>query len=851
MARLALQSQFSKLKQRRKIYAASFALLMALSFGLGFARAEDLLPPPGHLTDAPKPAGPVSPPSGADSGVGDILPKPGQLNASANGSPDASVQPAALQLEVLIDGYKINLVAGFSRLPDGGLSSARSELAEIGIKVPGIGKPDEQITLAKLTGVTYTFDEKALTVDITAPDAARIPKAYDVIPKQEMVAAAGGYGSVINYAAFAAANADLGAGHTSFTGASVNLDARVYAPFGVLRQTGTIGTTAFTDSTTTRLDTTWTSSNQTRAETYRAGDFISGGLNWTRPVRMGGLEAQRNFAIRPDLITTPLANLGGSAAVPSTLDIFVNGQKTYSQQVPQGPFEINRMPILSAQGDAKLVLTDTAGRQTAVETPLYSSPLLLAPKFFDYSIDLGLARRNYGLTSFDYSAEPMLIASGRYGVTKSITAEAHLETKYDLMEAGLGGVIQAGKFGTFNLAAAASDYRGDIGLFGFGSWDFELNNLRVHASTARTFGNFNDLASVTAFQTIAPGSGIVSAAVPTAIDQLNLAYGISDLDLTLGGGIIHYATALNPDSLLINANATKSFRSRVTVFANAYIDSFDANNFGFGVGASLPFGGVDKNIVASVAANYDNKYGTSVQAAVSRPLDSSYGSFGWRVNGLYGSDKSLGASGAYRAEQAIVSADVAGNANHVSGDARVEGSLIATKAGVFAGNPVTDAFAVVVAGVPGVKVEFENRYAGTTGQDGKLLLTQLQSYRPAKISVDPNSLPLNSNVTDTEKRVVARTMSGVVVDFGVKKDTGSALVIVKDKAGAFAAAGTLVSLEGQKETFPMGYDGQVYLTGLTAKNTITLDVKNLPCKLSFDYKEKETSQVLIGPLTCQ
>lgn len=842
MARSTPPSLSSKQGWRRNLIAATLALLAIVNFGLGFARAKDTLPPPGHLNDTPQPAAPIAPPV-----AGDILPGAGKLLG------DSSTDlPAGLQLEVLIDGYKINLVAGFNRLAGGGLSSARSELTEIGIRVPMPGKPDEQIALASLRGVTYKLDEAALTIDITATDSARIPKAYDVVPKQEMFAASdGGYGAVLNYAGFASANANLGAGNTSFTGASVNLDARAYAPFGVLRQTGSVGTTTFSDSSVIRLDTTWTTTNQTRAETYRAGDFVSGGLSWTRPVRMAGLEAQRDFITRPDLITTPMASMKGSAAVPSTLDIFVNGSKTYSQQVPQGPFEVDRLPMISAQGNAQIVLTDTNGRQTAIEAKLFSSPLLLAPKLFDYSVDLGLARRNYGLQSFDYASEPMLIASGRYGISKSITAEAHLETKYDLIEGGLGGVFQAGQFGTFNVAAAASNYRGDVGLFGYAAWDWERQNFRIHASTARTFGNFNDLAAATAQQNAVPGSGIISAAVPKAIDQITASYGISDLQLTAGGGIVHYQTAAGAESLLINANVTKSFRSHITVFATAYIDSLDTNNFGAGIGISMPFGGVDKTITASSSANYDHKNGNTIQAQVSKPLDSSYGSHGWRVNSIYGNEVSVAASGAYRAEQAIFSADVIGNTKLLSGDVRMEGSLIGTKAGIMAGNPVMDSFAVVDAGVPNVKVEYENRYAGTTGKNGKLLLTQLQSYRPSKISVDPLSLPINANVTETEKRVAARTMSGVVVDFGVKKDTGSALVILKDKTGAFVAAGTLVSLEGQKEPFPMGYDGQVYFTGLSPQNSVVTEVKGQPCKVSFAYKEDENKQVIIGPLTCQ
>ena len=42
-------------------------------------------------------------------------------------------------------------------------------------------------------------------------------------------------------------------------------------------------------------------------------------MNWTRPVRLGGGQVQRNFGIRPDLITMPLPSLSSSAAVASTV----------------------------------------------------------------------------------------------------------------------------------------------------------------------------------------------------------------------------------------------------------------------------------------------------------------------------------------------------------------------------------------------------------------------------------------------------------------------------------------------------------------------------------------------------
>ena len=49
-----------------------------------------------------------------------------------------------------------------------------------------------------------------------------------------------------------------------------------------------------------------------------------------------------------------MPSVSGSAAVPSTVDIYVNNLKTYSQDVGTGPYQINNLP-LSGGGTARIV----------------------------------------------------------------------------------------------------------------------------------------------------------------------------------------------------------------------------------------------------------------------------------------------------------------------------------------------------------------------------------------------------------------------------------------------------------------------------------------------------------------
>ena len=81
-----------------------------------------------------------------------------------------------------------------------------------------------------------------------------------------------------------------------------------------------------------------------RLATLRVGDGISAPGAWGRAVRFGGVQFGTNFATQPTLVTTPLLAARGEAVVPSTVDVFINGQRVASEAVPPGPFAIENLP---------------------------------------------------------------------------------------------------------------------------------------------------------------------------------------------------------------------------------------------------------------------------------------------------------------------------------------------------------------------------------------------------------------------------------------------------------------------------------------------------------------------------
>ena len=208
----------------------------------------------------------------------------------------AAAQPAeeglALQLEVSINGQPVNLIGAFTQYPDGRLAATAAELAELGIKLEGAATPETLVALDTIPGAQIAYDVSAQSVDIALGDSARIAKTFDASSHAKSAAPTDGFGTVLNYTAFAAGafsgKSDAEGEALNFEGASLSLDNRVYGRFGVISNSGIVGTTTFSDAEFLRLDTSWSYSLIDQLVTGTAGDIVSGGLTWTRPVRLGG-----------------------------------------------------------------------------------------------------------------------------------------------------------------------------------------------------------------------------------------------------------------------------------------------------------------------------------------------------------------------------------------------------------------------------------------------------------------------------------------------------------------------------------------------------------------------------------
>ena len=758
----------------------------------------------------------------------------------------------SLRLEVLINGVPTHLVEPFVLTPPDRLAATRRDLRDMGVRMTAGGDAHEVVALDAIAGLSYRFDEPGQRVDIALGDGQREARIYDAGARTSRLAPQADWGALVNYTLFGTTTDTLGS-FPHFSGFNATLDARAFSPVGEIGQTAIVGDTVASARKYLRLDTSYSYSSPERSTTGRLGDTISGSLVWTRAIRYGGLQMQRDFALRGDLVTRPLPNFSGSAALPSTVDVFVNSVKMVSQDVAPGPYSITNIPVVSGNGTAHVVVSDATGRQTETALPFFASPALLAPGLSDFSLDAGFARRFYGILSNDYDGRPLASAIGRYGLTDWLTLEGHGEGGAGLINAGAGALTQVGAWGTIEAALSASHRGRADGLQAFIDYSVQIGVFTLDASVQRAFRTFEDLAAVTAMsspqasvaQALAAGSLSFDVRPPRSLDRLSVGV---PLPFDLGSAsatVIDLVADDRTRSRIVSLSLSRPLPYDAAFFATAYVDVAQRNSAGFYAGLSFPLGGRVRAAVGAAAG----QGGTGSDLDVSQIAAHENGSFGWRLRDLEGRTPLRSAEGNYRSAYGTSDVEIVQQARTISSQAQFDGSFGWLR-GPFFGNHVEDGFALVDTGVPNVPVYQDNRPIGETNVFGKLVVPDLRAYQANQIGIDPLKLPAHAEASATRQIVAPAGRSGVRLDFGVETDVRSALVTFNDAAGKPLPAGSQGQVLGRDETFVVGYDGQAYIRHLDAANSVSIETGDTSCHATFAYRGGNARQLAIGPLAC-
>ncbi|WP_171532346.1 fimbria/pilus outer membrane usher protein [Acinetobacter defluvii] len=643
--------------------------------------------------------------------------------------------------------------------------------------------------------------------------------------------------------------------HHQSTSYNILTEQRFFSPYGSLKNTGNFRSlknsiNQKTENDYIRYDTHWQFDSEDNIATLEIGDIYSARKNsWTQSVRLGGIQLRRNYSIRPDLITYPLPQFTGESALPSTVDLFINGLKSSTDHIQPGPYVLNSVPFINGRGEAVVVTTDAVGRQVSTTVPFYVSGDLLQPKLFDYSISAGKLRENYGIKNFDYGD---LIGSfdGRYGVTPWLTAEAHAEGNNDVWNMGLGQVFKLYNFGVLNTSYSYSqananqhnlerDVSGHQWTVGY---QYQQPHFGFNALHSKQSENFKTVANYYTDGLISINAQESTVANMHFSTKKSGAFGIGYFGIKRDGF---------DDSELLSLSWAPVLPSELkgaTLSLSANRD-LKQDTWNAGVQLTIPWGQTRSYLNTGYQYQQDGRNSAYVNYNYQMPTE---GGFGVNLTHRYneGSDGYNQAQVNYRNRYFNLQAGISGDDNYDQWYG-LAGSLIWMKNTIFAANRLGESFSLISTnGHANIPIRYENNLIGETNKKGYLFVPNVTPYYGAKYSIDPLNLSSNYATPVVEQRTAAKQGAGIVVDFPVKKVQAGSIYLKRENSEPLPA-GAVVYQEGRQPTY-VGLDSIVYIEELEKQNILKVDLGyGQSCTAQFAAELDQEQIITISDVVCR
>lgn len=729
-------------------------------------------------------------------------------------------------LEARLDAHGPSYTLLLLRRSDGRLLARGQDLRKWRLRLPLAPTlrhlEHDYYLLDELPGLRYQVDESTLTLEMQASpglfDQTDLGREHSF--RQAVPAPPGGF---LNY--------DLHASRTDGNDHSSGL-----FELGLFRGAG-VGTSTFQYKDSTqgsgmiRLETTWTRDMPDRRASLRFGDAIGTAGSWGRAPRFGGVQWATNFATQPNFVVFPLPTIAGEAALPSTLDLYVNGVLRFRDEVPSGPFSLSELPIVTGQGEVQLVIRDLLGREQLITQGFYASPSILKQGLQDFSYELGKVREDFGIASNHYGR---WIAAGthRWGLSEQFTVELRGEMLAGQRALGASGALLWRGLGILSIATALSD--SDLGSGALVGLGFQRSTRRMSFgfNTQVTNGHFSQ-------------AGLpVGEAAPRRQLQAYMSwplreFGALGLNYAYGSGRGDETV----ETLGASYNVSVGRLGYLGISAIRFLGEEPQTILGLTYSRSL---GRRRTGSARISRDRNAKQ-LLLRAQQSLPVGDGYG---YRVLvGALDTDRlELGVSA--RTAYGTYHFDGARNDGHNSFQANAAGGLVMLGGELHASRYLYDSFAVVKVGeYEGVRVYADNHLVASTGAGGTALLPRLRAYQENPIRIEVADLPLGAQVNQVKLEAVPYFRSGLVLEFPVKDIRGVTLTAIMEDGMPVPPGSTVTRLDDGSTTV-VGLQGTIYLTGPGASSMLRVSWPERSCEFTVAYEPSPDPLPDLGTYRC-
>lgn len=725
--------------------------------------------------------------------------------------------------------------------PDKDFLIGIDELKEIGFVDPKgamsviLQKP--YISLRSMAGVSFSFDESKLSVDITANPELLAKKVLDFKSQRP---------PRVYYPRDNSAFLNYGVSQTSGFNNSDSQALNVTNELGfrlhdILFLTESTYTQTNLEDKFVRLQTSAIYDFRNDMRRLVAGDFFASSGDLGGGVNLGGLSYSKLYSIDPYFVKQPLFNFSGQTSLPSEADIYVDGILVRREKLSPGGFELQNIQYYGGYRNVDVVIRDAFGREQRIQNPFFFNDILLKQGLNEYSYNVGFLRNNYGLESNDYG-DPAFSFFHRYGLTDKLTV-------------GFRGEGSTGNL--FNFGPTVSFLEKNIGIFtasisqGVGKYS-GLAGLFSHTYQSKWVstqfyiqGNSRD------YRTLA-----YDVNVTTDIPKYQVSAGIGYSSREFGSLWFNYAQMnkyVGIDTETYGATYQRQIMDKLQVSLsythsnqNQYGDVFGIRFTwypGQDVTVALAHERSDKADVTSLQiqknAPVGEGYGYRLTAQQSNSPDSnqSYVNPFVQINGKYG----------------IYTAEYRGQYDNSTGNTETyqvsaSGGIVFVGGTVGLTRPVYDSFGLVkVADLKGIEVSQNNQVIGKTDSAGKVFVPTMNSFSDNFISINDKNLPMNYTAHYVNREVSPPFRSGSVIPFEIAKIqgiTGTLHVKTKGAVAPVEFEEIRITVNGRPSSFPIGKGGEFYMENIPP-GRYSVTSKYMEKTFSFDIIIPRNDETII------
>lgn len=754
---------------------------------------------------------------------------PGLLAAATAGA----AEPETLLLALRLNGVAQDRVVRVLRV-DGALALEQREWQALNLRAAAA--PPRQVDgldyspLAGVAGVQARVDDGSQTLVLDVPAAAFGGSSRSLDGPATPAAPQALPGGWLNYDLLWQRSSGPARRHSS----QALLELGTFAASGHTRITG-IARTGTMLQPWTRLDSSWTYENPATMQVLQVGDAVAGGGSWGRSMRVGGLHWATDFSLRPGFLSYPLPALQGETALPSTMDLYINNSRVAQSELPAGAFELRHVPVVTGQGELRMVVRDLLGREQEVVQPYYAAPALLRPGLHARAATLGRVRLDYGLHSNRYGDWTSSF-NDRVGIDEHTTAEWRWEHQGRQRAIGATAMRLVPQLGLFNASAVLTHSpagRGALLAAGVERQSRDTSGglqLRYGTSRHRLAGSLPERTPRTELvATVARNWGGTAVGLSAVLQR----------------------TWQGEQQRLLTVNTARELGRWGSLAVLAQRDAVQRRTL---IGLSLSIA-IDARTVGGASVQHGSGGMVSqrrVDLQQSTPDDSG---LGWQLAAEQGQARRLTGQAVWLDERAQLSAGL--SAGPRATEARLGASGGITRLGEHwhAGRRVDGSFAVVdVGGYGGVRVLLDHRPVARTDAQGRALVTGLRGREVQRIGIDPADLPFDAEVSALDTVVTAPSRGGVAVSVAVTRARAATFTVL-DAAGRALPPGTQLQVAGQSRRFPVGFDGKAFVSGLAARSQVLgmFDGNGTApaCSLWLELPAQSDELPDLGPQTCR